>query len=60
MSDIKQHKSLEMQEIIDFYYLIDEYGHVFYDDPKVLDEPFNKIIEGINEITEIINNNYSR
>jgi hypothetical protein len=49
-----------MQEIIDFYHFIEDYGHIFYDDPSILNEPFLKIIEGINEITEIVNSNYSR
>lgn len=60
MSDIKEHKKTELQEIIDFYYFIEEYGHIFYDDPKILDEPFKKIIEGIEEIKQIIDNNYGR
>jgi hypothetical protein len=60
MADIKQIKSVEMQEIIDFYHFIEDYGHIFYDDPSILNEPFLKIIEGINEITEIVNSNYSR
>ena len=49
-----------MQEIIDFYYFIEDYGHIFYDNPNILDKPFNKIIEGIEEIKEIIDNNYSK
>ena len=44
MADIKEIKSLEMEEIIDFYRFIEDYGHIFYDDPSTLDEPFNKII----------------
>jgi hypothetical protein len=59
MADIKEIKSFEMEEIIDFYRFIEDYGHIFYDDPSTLDEPFNKIIEGINEIREIIEQNYS-
>lgn len=58
--DIFQHKKQEMQEIIDFYYHIEEYGHIYYDEPELLDKPFNKILEGINEITKLIENNYSR
>ena len=60
MADIKEIKKIEMSEIIDFYYFIEEYGHIFYDDPKILDEPFRKIMEGINEIQDIVDNNYSR
>jgi hypothetical protein len=60
MADINNIKKEEMSEIIDFYYHIQEYGHIFYEDPTVLDEPFKKIIDGINEVTEIIERNYSR
>jgi len=42
--DIKELKEKEMKEVIDFYYFIEEYGHIFYDDQKVLEEPFKKII----------------
>lgn len=59
MADIKELKSLEMQEIIDFFYFIEDYGHIFYDDPQVLDSSFKKIIDGINEVREIIEQNYS-
>lgn len=60
MADINEIKKIEMSEIIGFYYFIEEYGHIFYDDPKILDEPFRKIMEGINEIQDIVDNNYSR
>ena len=60
MSDIKELKKLEMEEIIDFFNFIQDYGHIFYDDPSVLDEPFVKIMEGIDEIRQIVDNNYSR
>lgn len=60
MANIKEIKKLEMQEIIDFYYFIEEYGYIFYDDPKILDEPFRKMMEGIEEITNIVDDNYSR
>jgi len=60
MADIKELKKEEMQDIIDFWYHIQDYGHIFYDDPSILDTPFKKIIEGIDEITDIIDKNYSR
>mgnify|MGYP000963190906 CR=1 FL=1 len=34
MADIKEIKKAEMSEIIDFYYKIEEYGHIFHLDPK--------------------------
>jgi hypothetical protein len=37
MTNIKALKNEEMQEVIDFYHFIEEYGHIFYDDPAVLD-----------------------
>lgn len=60
MADINQIKKEEITEIIDFYYFIQDYGHIFYDDPKILDEPFKKIIDGMDEIYKIVDKNYSR
>jgi len=60
MPNIKELKKSEMGEIIDFYYFIEEYGHIFYDEPKVLDEPFKKILEGIEEVKKIVDDNFSR
>lgn len=60
MADIKVLKKEEMQEIIDFWYFIEDYGHVFYDKPELLDSPFKKIIEGIEEIKQIVDDNYSK
>ncbi len=60
MADIAEIKKQEMGEIIDFYYFINDYGHIFYDDSKVLDSSFKKIIEGIEEIKKIIDDSYSR
>lgn len=60
MANIMKIKKEEMEEIKDFYYFIEEYGHIFYDDPETLNEPFRKIMEGINEIQKIVDNNYSR
>ena len=57
--DIKEIKKYEMIEIIDFYHFIEDYGHIFYDDPKILDSSFKKILDGIAEIREIVNDNYS-
>jgi hypothetical protein len=59
MPDIKEIKKQEMTEIIDFYYFIEEYGHIFHDKPEVLDVPFRKIREGIEEIRKMVDDNYS-
>ena len=48
-----------MQEIIDFYYSIEKHDHIFHLDPKLLDEPFRKIMEGITEIGKMMDNSYS-
>lgn len=56
--DIKDIKKQEMQEIIDFYYHIEEYGHIFHLDPKLLDEPFKKIMDGISEIEDMMNQSW--
>lgn len=57
--DIREFKKVEMQEIIDFYYHIKEYEYIFHLDSKLLDEPFNKIIENINIIKEYMNTSWS-
>lgn len=57
--NIKDIKSEEMQEIIDFYYGIEEYGHIYHYPPERLDEPFNKIMEGIKEINKLMNDSWS-
>lgn len=59
MADIKKLKYEEMQEIRDFCDGIDEYGHIFHLDPKVLDEPFKKILEGISEIQKFMDDSWS-
>jgi len=58
VADIKEIKKAEMNEISDFYYHIEEYGHIFHLDPKLLDEPFKKIIEGIEEIEKMMDDSY--
>jgi len=59
MSDIMKIKKVEMSEIIDFYYKIEEYGHIFHLDEKLLDEPFNKIMQGISEIEKMMDDSFS-
>lgn len=57
--DIKEIKKEEMSNILDFYYGIIEYGHIFHLDPKLLDKPFEKILEGIKEVNEMMNQSWS-
>lgn len=56
--DIKELKSEEMQEIIDFYYHIEDYGHIFHYKSSDLDEPFKKIIEGITEVRNMMEDSF--
>ena len=48
-----------MEEIIDFYHHIQEYGHIFYGKTEDLDPAFKKIMEGIDEIRQIQNEYWS-
>jgi hypothetical protein len=59
MPDIKDLRKEEMGEIIDFYYSIEESGHIFYGDNTELEGPFKKIMEGIEEIRAIQNKYWS-
>lgn len=56
--DIKELKPQEMQEIIDFYYHIEDYGHIFHFKPEKLDEPFKKIMEGMQEIQQLMKDSF--
>ena len=56
--DIMEIKKAEMSEIIDFCYKIEEYGHIFHLDPKLLDEPFKKIIEGMESVEKMMDESY--
>lgn len=47
-----------MSEMIDFYYKIEEYGHIFHLDLKLLDEPFKKIIEGMEAVEKMMDDSY--
>jgi hypothetical protein len=59
MADIKVLKKEEMQEILDFYYGIEEYGHIYHYPPEKLDEPFKKILEGIAEVQKLMDDSWS-
>lgn len=54
MSDIAIIKKEEMQIILDFYLGIKEYGHIYCFPPERLNEPFNKILEGIDEVSQLM------
>jgi hypothetical protein len=59
MPNIKDIRKVEMQEIIDFYYHIEDYGHIFYGDNSELEPAFKKIMEGIEEVRKIQNEYWS-
>ncbi len=58
MSDIAIIKKEEMQIILDFYYGIKEYGHIYHFPPERLDEPFKKILDGISEVNELMKESF--
>jgi hypothetical protein len=51
--NIKDIRKSEMEQIIDFWNHIQEYGHIFYGDNQELEEPFKKILQGIEEVRKI-------
>lgn len=56
--DIKKIKEQEIHDISNFLEVLEEYGHVYHFPPEKLDEPFKKILEGIQEINELIDDSY--
>ena len=58
MSDIANIKKEEMQIILDFYLGIKEYGHIYHFSPERLDAPFDKILEGIEEISQLMKESF--
>jgi len=58
MADIKEIKKYEMEEISDFLNKIEDYGHIFHMNPKLLDEPFKKIMEGIEEVEKMMDDSF--
>ncbi len=56
--DIKKIKPEEIQEIRDFLESMEEYGHIYHFPPERLDEPFNKILEGISEIRKLMKESF--
>ncbi len=56
--NINEIKSTEMSDIQDFVNKVTEYGHIFYMDPARLDAPFKKILEGIKEVEDMMDESY--
>ena len=59
MSNIAEIKKYELEEIQDFLDGIEEYGHIYHYPPERLDAPFNKILEGIKEIRDMMTDSWS-
>ncbi len=59
MANIAEIKKAEMQEIIEFWRGIEEYGHIYHYPAEMLDEPFRKILEGIAEIEKLMDDSWS-
>ena len=57
--DIKKLKPNEIQDIRDFLEGLEEYGHIYHYPPEQLNEPFNKILEGIGEIQKLMKESWS-
>ncbi len=57
--DIKQIKQTEIQEIWDFLLGLEEYGHIYHYPPEKLNEPFKKILEGIEEVQKLMKESWS-
>lgn len=56
--DIAKLKSTEIIEIYDFLDGLREYGHIYHYPPEMLDAPFKKILEGINEIQQLMKDSF--
>ena len=56
--DIKEIKKQEIDDIYDFLQGLQEYGHIYHYPPEKLDEPFKKILEGIQEIQQLTKDSY--
>lgn len=56
--DINEIKKEEISDIRDFLDTLDDYGHIYYYEPDMLDGPFKKIMEGIEEVHKLMNDSY--
>ena len=56
--DIKEIKSTEVSEMYDFLEGLQDYGHIYHYPPEKLDEPFKKIMEGIDEIQQLMKDSF--
>lgn len=56
--DIKEIKSLEVGEMYDFLSGLQDYGHIYHFPPENLDAPFRKIMEGMQEVQEMMKESF--
>ena len=56
--DIKKIKEEEVNKMYDFLAGLQDYGHIYYYPPEKLDEPFKKIMEGIEEIQQLMEDSF--
>lgn len=58
--DVFKLRGQEMMDIIDFYYFIEDYGHIFMGENEELEQGFKEINSGIEKIYELVKNHYGR
>ncbi len=56
--NIKKIKEEEVSEMYDFLEGLQDYGHIYHYPPEKLDEPFKKIMEGIEEIQQLMKDSF--
>lgn len=56
--DIKEIKQQEVQELYDFLEVLEDYGHIYHYAPERLDEPFSKIMEGVEEVQQLMKESF--
>ena len=54
MADIKELKKQEVEEILAFWQGLQDYGHIYHYPAEKLNAPFKKIMDGIDEIQELM------
>lgn len=56
--DIKEIKKQEVQELYDFLEGLEDYGHIYHYAPERLDGPFMKIMEGVKEVQQLMEESF--
>ena len=56
--DIKQIKEEQVAEMYDFLQTLQDYGHIYHYPPEKLDEPFKKIMQGIEEVQKLMKDSF--